>query len=32
MYIDQYRAEEAGSNAADEVISEIFRVPGGDSA
>ncbi len=31
-YIDQYRAKESGSNAADEVISEIFREPGGDSA
>ena len=31
-YLDQYRAKEAGSNAADEIISEIFREPGGDSA
>ncbi len=28
-YMGQYRAMEAGSNAADEIVSEIFKEPGG---
>ncbi|HIH36630.1 MAG TPA: NAD(P)-binding protein [Methanocellales archaeon] len=31
-YMGQYRAMEAGSNAGDEIASEIFREPGGGSA